>query len=329
MNNTAALSPLSEQLSKGAEILPHNLVALRHLANTLPIHKQKKIFNDLAGVHSSNIRGRGVDFSEVRSYQAGDDIRTMDWRVTARTGLPHIKVFREERERPVIVVADLRSSMFFGTRHALKSVLCADLAALFAWSALNNGDRIGALLFDEQKEIDLRAKSGRKQVMHLLHNLSEFNASGSQQKTDEDSGQEQQSQQQRFAQICRHLRRICKPGSAIYFISDWLGFDKASEQQLFQLSRHNDVIALNLFDAMEQHLPPAGSYPLTDGQTKQQLNTYNQQQSAQHQVLFEQQQLELTNTMSKLGVPCISLAAHQDVMSNLRTGLGLTQRSRR
>ena len=114
-------------LSKGALISTDNLVAIRHLAKLLPIHKQKKVLNEMAGVHTSNLRGRGVDFSEVRSYQAGDDIRAMDWRVTARTQKPHIKVFREERERPIMVVCDLRSSMFFGTQHAFKSVLAADI----------------------------------------------------------------------------------------------------------------------------------------------------------------------------------------------------------
>ena len=127
----------SQGLSAGAEIKTDNLVALRHLANLLPIHKQKKVLNELSGVHTSNLRGRGVDFSEVRAYQPGDDIRAMDWRVTARTQKPHIKVFREERERPIMIVCDLRASMFFGTQYAFKSVLAADIASLFAWSALN------------------------------------------------------------------------------------------------------------------------------------------------------------------------------------------------
>ena len=161
-------------LSAGAEIKTDNLVAIRHIAKLLPIHKQKKVLNELAGIHTSNVRGRGVDFSEVRSYQPGDDIRAMDWRVTARNQKPHIKVFHEERERPIMIVCDLRSSMFFGTQYAFKSVLAADIASLFSWSALNNGDRFGALLFDNNREIDVRPKPGLKQVMHVLHALAEF-----------------------------------------------------------------------------------------------------------------------------------------------------------
>lgn len=318
MSASKTLSPLTEKLSKGAEILPQNLVALRHLSSLLPIHKQKKIFNDLAGVHTSNIRGRGVDFSEVRGYQAGDDIRTMDWRVTARTGQAHIKVFREERERPVIIVADMRSSMFFGTKHALKSVLCADLAALFSWSALDNGDRIGALLFNDTDEVDLRPKSGRKQVMHLLHELSEFKPQPSSEPTVE-------PRSERFAQMCRHLRRVTKPGSAIYFISDWSGFDEESERQLYQLSRHNDVIALNVYDSMEAELPPPGSYPLTDGVNKHVLQTFNQQQRNHHQQIFQQHLDNLKSKTLKLAIPCLSLTANGNVMTELRQGLGLTQ----
>ncbi|MCD8530481.1 MAG: DUF58 domain-containing protein [Saccharospirillaceae bacterium] len=105
--------------SAGAEILPANLVQLRTLARQLPLHQQKKVLNDLTGSHASAIRGRGLDYAEVREYQPGDDIRAMDWRVTARTGDAHIKVFREEKERPVLLVCDLRANMRFGSRRAL------------------------------------------------------------------------------------------------------------------------------------------------------------------------------------------------------------------
>lgn len=302
------------QLSAGAIITSDNLVAMRHLANQLPLHKQKKVLNDLAGVHTSNIRGRGVDFSEVRAYQAGDDIRAMDWRVTARNQKPHIKIFREERERPIMLVCDLRSSMFFGTRHAFKSVLAADLTALFAWSAMNNGDRIGALLFDNHRELDLRPKPGRKQVMHLLHELTRFEAV----QTPAEPG--------RLAQMLRHLRRVCKPGSAIYLVSDWHGFDYDCEAQLYQLTRHNDVSAIKIHDRLEAQLPPPGSYPLTDGQQRIQLESYSAQQRETHQHNFDQQKQQLASRLLKLGIPLLNLCANDDVIPLLRSGFGLAPR---
>jgi uncharacterized protein (DUF58 family) len=311
----------SGRLSKGALISPHNLISIRHLANLLPIHKQKKVLNEMAGIHTSNLRGRGVDFSEVRSYQPGDDIRAMDWRVTARTQKPHIKVFREERERPVMVVCDLRSSMFFGTQHAFKSVLAADIVSLFSWSALNNGDRIGALLFDDGHETDIRPKPGRKQVMHVLHELSQFKA------LSENSTKSNaiKSSASRLADMCRHTRRVTRPGSTIYFISDWHDFDADCERQLHQISKHNDVVAINIFDAFEQNILPLGSYPLTDGEQHLKLECYSKFQGLEHQQAFERRQQTLKQRTLKLGIPLISLQAQDDIITTLRQGLGLSQ----
>ncbi|MEH6450715.1 MAG: DUF58 domain-containing protein [Oleispira sp.] len=309
-------------LSKGALINTDNLVAIRHLAKLLPIHKQKKVLNEMAGVHTSNLRGRGVDFSEVRSYQPGDDIRAMDWRVTARTQKPHIKVFREERERPIMVVCDLRSSMFFGTQHAFKSVLAADICSLFSWSALNNGDRIGALLFDDNHETDIRPKPGRKQVMHVLHELSLFKQ---QQDRDEQTPNDATATTSRLADMLRHTRRVTRPGSTIYLISDWQDFDLDCERQLHQISKHNDVVAINIFDAFEENILPLGSYPLTDGKQRLQLECYSKTQGLEHQHAFEQRQQDLKQRTLKLGIPLISLQAQNDIITELRKGLGLSQ----
>ena len=309
----------SSGLSKGALISTDNLVAIRHLAKLLPIHKQKKVLNEMAGVHTSNLRGRGVDFSEVRGYQAGDDIRAMDWRVTARTQTPHIKVFREERERPVMVVCDLRSSMFFGTQHAFKSVLAADITSLLSWSALNNGDRIGALLFDDYHETDIRPKPGRKQVMHVLHELSQFKPAPA------NTTAITNATTSRLADMCRHTRRVSRPGSTIYFISDWQDFDTDCERQLHQISKHNDVVAINIFDAFEENILPLGSYPLTDGKQRLQLECYSKAQGLEHQQAFQQRQQELKQRTLKLGVPLINLQAQNDIITELRKGLGLSQ----
>lgn len=309
-------------LSKGALINTDNLVVIRHLAKLLPIHKQKKVLNEMAGVHTSNLRGRGVDFSEVRSYQPGDDIRAMDWRVTARTQKPHIKVFREERERPIMVVCDLRSSMFFGTQHAFKSVLAADICSLFSWSALNNGDRIGALLFDDNHETDIRPKPGRKQVMHVLHELSQFKQL---QDRIEQVPNNSTATSSRLADMLRHTRRVTRPGSTIYLISDWQDFDLDCERQLHQISKHNDVVAINIFDAFEENILPLGSYPLTDGKQRLQLECYSKSQGLEHQQAFEQRQQDLKQRTLKLGIPLISLQAQHDIITELRKGLGLSQ----
>ena len=303
--------------SAGAEILPANLVQLRTLARQLPLHKQKKVLNDLAGSHASAIRGRGLDYAEVREYQAGDDIRAMDWRVTARTGDAHIKVFREEKERPILLVCDLRANMRFGSRRALKQVLAADLTALFAWAALEHGDRIGALLFNDEQETDLRPKTGRKQVLQLLNELTTMAPSAS------------ADPQQRMQQICRHLRRIARPGSAVYFISDWTGFDADCEQQLHAVTRHCDLVAVHISDPLEAELPPPGLYSLSDGQQRLALDSTTSRQREEYQQAFSLRMNSLQQQLQRLKVPLIALStSNADPLPALRQGLGLGMLSR-
>ena len=152
-----------------------DLIALRFPARQLKLTRRNRALNALAGPNKSNFRGRGIDFEEVRNYQAGDDIRTIDWRVTARTGAAHTKLFREERERPVLVVVDQRNGMFFGSRHCFKSVLAAQLASLVAWSALDSGDRVGGLVFNGREHRDIRPRRSRRTALALLSQVVDYN----------------------------------------------------------------------------------------------------------------------------------------------------------
>ena len=148
-----------------------DLLAWRQHAAAVDLSSRRRVLTDLAGTHLSGFRGRGMEFEEHRVYQPGDEVRSMDWRVTARTGEPHIRLYREERERPVILVADLRATMQFGTRGCFKSVLAARALALCAWSAMANGDRVGGLVLDGQREQQLRSAGGRRGVLQLMHAL--------------------------------------------------------------------------------------------------------------------------------------------------------------
>lgn len=306
-----AVNRTESVFSLGAEIRPQQLVGLRTLAPLLPLHKQKKVLNDLAGTHASAIRGRGIDYAEVRAYQPGDDIRSMDWRVTARTGDAHIKVFREEKERPVILVCDLRSHMQFATRRVFKSVLAADVCALLAWAAMEHGDRIGALLFTNNHETDLRPKPGRRQVLQILNSLS---AQSNSDTTDSD----------RMAQMCRHLRRVVRPGSAVYFISDFHGFDDDCERQLYNVTQHSDLVCIRLSDPMDAELPPPGRYSIRQGEQKQMLNTADQSIRDNYRNSWQQRSQHLKAQMNRLRVPLIDLStANDDPLTVLRSGLGI------
>jgi uncharacterized protein (DUF58 family) len=218
----------------------------------------------MAGAYRSRFRGRGVDFLESRNYQPGDDIRNMDWRVTARTGRAHTKVFQEERERPVLVVMDASPSLYFGTRRMLKSVAAGHMAAAVAWSAVRRGDRIGGFLFAPGKHLEIRPAGGRRGAMRMIQSLVNWL------QPDTDSGPEQE--QEPLSTALERVRHTVRPGSLVIVISDFFSLDEESNRHLSRLRQHNDVIGCQVMDEAEHRLP-AGRYPISDGEVSSVLDT--------------------------------------------------------
>jgi uncharacterized protein (DUF58 family) len=209
-----------------------------------------------AGSRLTRLRGRGIDFAEVRPYQPGDDVRSIDWRVTARKAKVHTKVFREERERPTLVAVDQRHAMYFGSRVRLKSVAAAEAAALLAWHAVDAGDRVGGLVFDDVHETLVRPRRDPRTVVHLLGVLARATAALA-------GGRPSAAPASAEVSLNRaldHLLRAARTGYRIYLLSDFAGLDAAATRRLARLGRHNSVVAVHLFDALEAELPPPGRY---------------------------------------------------------------------
>lgn len=248
----------------GIELTAAELIALRPRCSALMLPMHRPAASALAGAYRSRFRGRGVDFVESRNYQPGDDIRNMDWRVTARTGRAHTKVFQEERERPVLVVLDASSSLFFGTRRRLKSVAAGHLAASIAWTAVKRGDRVGGFFFAGDQHLELRPAGGRRGAMRMVQGLVEWldparAAQG-------DTGSEPMSV------ALQRVRHAVRPGSLVVIISDYFHLDEDSHRHLSRLRQHNDVVGCQILDPSEEDLPP-GRYPITDGQQMSLLDT--------------------------------------------------------
>lgn len=243
------------------------LIALRPRCHALRLPMNQPAASALAGAYRSRFRGRGVDFLESRNYQPGDDIRNMDWRVTARTGRPHTKVFQEERERPVIVVVDASPSLFFGTRKRLKSVAAGELCAAIAWAAVRRGDRIGGFLFAPGKHLELRPAGGRRGAMRVIQGLVDWlNPERSDGETASDAGGES------LSAVLERVRHTARPGSLIIIISDFFGLDEDCHRHLSRLRQHNDIIGCQVVDPAEEHLP-RGRFPITDGENASVLDT--------------------------------------------------------
>ncbi|CAA0098904.1 putative protein [Halioglobus japonicus] len=304
--------------ARGAYTQLNELIALRFPAKQLKLGRRNRALSNLAGPIKSNFRGRGIDFEEVRSYQPGDDIRTIDWRVTARTGNAHTKLFREERERPVLVVVDQRNSMFFGSSHCFKSVLAGHLASLLAWSALNGGDRVGGLVFNEDGHQEIRPRRSRKTVLTLLSQISSYNSSlplSCENETDS------------FAHMLSNLRRIARPGSSLFLISDFRGAsEEGAREHLFELAKHTELTALACSDPLESELPRAGTYAVTNGRERSELDTGIRQLRDSYRLRQQQQQELLSNDLIRLGVPLLQASTHLPPFKLLQTYFGETRR---
>jgi uncharacterized protein (DUF58 family) len=199
----------------------------------------------------SRFRGRGVDYVESRAYQPGDDIRQMDWRVTARTGRPHTKLFQEEREQSILLIIDANPGLRFGTRVRFKSVQAARTAALVAWAAVQGGDRIGALGFGPGLNAEVKPGGGPRGALRVLRALAEWDAITS-------SG----GAVVPLSQALRRAHRLARPGSRALLLTDGFAADAAAESSLALLAEHCDVAALILCDPLERHAPPPARYAL-------------------------------------------------------------------
>jgi uncharacterized protein (DUF58 family) len=304
--------------ARGARTAIDELIALRFPARQLRLSRRSRALSTLAGPNKSNFRGRGIDFEEVRSYQPGDDIRTIDWRVTARTGQAHTKLFREERERPVLVAVDQRPGMFFGSSHCFKSVLAAQLASLVAWSALDGGDRVGGLVFNGAMHREIRPRRSRKTVLALLSHIADFN---------NDLPPAREVQAGNFAETLANLRRIARPGTSLFLISDFSGAaGEHAREHLFQLAQHTEITAIACFDPLECELPPAGRYAVTDGLDRSELDTADRALRAAYRQHFAERMGQLSLELQRLGVPLLRASTDQPPFALLQRFYGETRR---
>lgn len=308
MSDQQPASSLPGALPANVAAATADLVRLRHAARDLTLFPRLPPRAVSAGGHQSRFRGRGMDFDEVRPYQPGDDIRTIDWRVTARTTQTHTKVFREERERPVIVVVDLRQTMFFGTKKA-KSVAACEVAAALAWAGFNAGDRVGGLVFAPDQQRDIRARRSHHSVLQLIRILSDSSAALIKRRPDRFS----------LTQIFEDTRRIAHPGAAIVFISDFHDFDRDAERHLFELARHSDLTLCHIYDDLDVRLPPPGSYPVINGGHRFTLNTRNARVREAFELSKQKQFKTLQQATTRLRAAYLQVRAGDDVMPLLQS----------
>lgn len=271
----------------GLQVTAQELIGLRHRARNLVFCSKRPVSSVIAGAHVSRFRGRGVDFLESRHYIVGDDIRNLDWKVTARTGKPHTKVFQEERERPIITLLDLNPSMYFGTRRRLKVVQAARLAATIGWATIRRGDRIGGLIYSGNTHHEVKPAGGRRGALRFISLITRW----AEAYTPVDFTHHSEG----LAAALKRLRRIARPGSLIFLVSDFYAANEGCERHLAYLRKHNDVIACQVLDAIETQPPPPAAYPVSDGVSSALLDLSGA--GRERYVEFFQRQSERVKTM--------------------------------
>lgn len=294
----------------GVRISLEALTHLHHLARRLQLSCNNKVFTQQAGDYLSQHRGRGMDFEEVRHYQPGDDIRTMDWRVTARTGKPHTKIFHEEKERPILLVVDFSPTMFFATRGAFKSVIGAQAAALLAWSGCQHGDRVGGIVFSGETFHEFRPKTKKQGVLPLLKALS---AATEQLPTQQNNS---------FEKALYQTRHVAKPGSLVIVISDFFNLTETAQQHLGSLKQHCELINCWITDPIEFSPPPAGRYTITDGQAIMTIDTRQEKFCQEYQALFQKHHNTLQETVIRYRIPLVKLSTDSNVSQCLQQYFG-------
>ena len=275
------------------------MIDMRLSAGKLSLHG-KKINAQQSGAYLSAFRGRGMEFDESRSYQPGDDVRNMDWKVMARTGTAHTKIFREERERPVLLWVDYREPMFFATHGVFKSVVASRAATALAWASLQQGDKLGGLVFSDYEHSELRPQGGKSGVLHFIKLLdqAQHNRQNEQVLVDAD-------------QALLRLRRVTHPGSLIFLLSDFRAMGEKAEKHIMQLSRHNDLVMFFIYDELEKTLPPDGHYLARHGD-KNLMFSSSKQKRLDYRKQFDLRVNRLQDFANRNRIHLLSCSTEQD-----------------
>ena len=293
----------------GVRVSLAELIDIRHRLREVQLFSTPSRRSPLIGLHRSKLRGRGIDFDQVRIYQAGDDVRTIDWRVTARTQEPHTKLFHEERERPVFLLVEQSRSLFFGSGPQLKSVLAAQAAALFGWAALSHNDRIGGLVFGDGEHHEVRPRRSKQSLLQVLNRLVGANHA---------LHADMPAPQGTFGPALRRAREVLRPGSLLVVICDERALSEAAEQQLTLLARHIDLILLPLSDPLDHALPAAGLLRFAENHAVLELDTYDSELRHAYRELGEARQQRWRNAAQKMRAMLLPLSTQTDPLDQLR-----------
>jgi len=305
----------SSHQTDGVYVQLDELAKLQHKASGFSFLPKQPIHSVLSGRHTSKLRGRGLNFEELRNYVPGDDTRHIDWKVTARTRTPYVRVYTEEKDRTVWLLVDQRVSMFFGSAKRMKSVVAAEVAALSAWRVLSVGDRVGALVFNDSDISVIPPHRSRERVMQILKQVVDKNHALNADpglKPDPDKLNEALKQ---VSLMARHDCLVC-------LITDGDGLNTESRKHITRLAEHNDVLTAFIYDPLEKDMPAAGRLRFADGEGQLEADTSNKKLRRSFQNEFEQRLEWMQSASRRFSIPLLPLHTASPVSEQIRAVLG-------
>ncbi len=286
------------------------LVGLRHYVQHIELFSTPLQRSSLLGLHRSRLRGRGMNFDQVRAYQSGDDSRSIDWRVTARTGEVHTKVFHEERERPTFIIAEQSLHLFFASTGCFKSVLAAQVASIFAWASLQHNDRVGGLVFDDNSVTHTPAHRNQHSVLHFIQALANANQRLQPSIT--------QALSNPLIEALQQAHRLTRTGSLIILICNERHLNDENSQLLRRLATQAELILLPISDPLEHALPSMGPAQFALAQSSVSIDTHNPILRQQWQDKGAAYQAAWQSLAQQLGAPLLPLTTQQGALQQLQ-----------
>ncbi|SFV63694.1 hypothetical protein PA3071 [hydrothermal vent metagenome] len=271
-----------------------------------------KIRAPLSGHKHSSIKGRGIDFSEVREYQFGDDIRSIDWKVSARTNKTHTKIYQEEKERPIMLCVDLGFSMRFASTKAFKSVIASHFSSLIAWASFHHKDRVGAIIFNGKSHLECRPKGGKQGVQSIIKSLVQLHEkkNTAPNKNDLDNA-------------LLRLKKVIHPGTMIVIVSDFQNFSENTRSLCRQLMKHNDIIFTFVYDELEKNAPKSNHYLISNGEKTTTLNTTQKSLKIEYEQLFKKRFDNIKQFSKQLKTTFIPIKTNDNLVDKINKHLSI------
>jgi len=299
----------------GVYVQLDELVKLQHQASGFSFLPKQPIHGILSGRHAAKLRGRGLNFEELRNYLPGDDTRHIDWKVTARTRTPYVRIYTEEKDRTVWLLIDQRVSMFFGSKMRMKSVVAAEVAAISAWRVLSVGDRVGALIFNDSDICVVPPHRSRDRVMQILKQVVDKNqALSADPGLKPDPGKLNEALKQ-VSLLARHDCLVC-------LITDGEGLNSETRKHITRLSEHNDVLTAFIYDPLEQEMPAVGRLRFADGEGQLEADTSSRKLRKAFRNEFERKLEWMQSASRRFSIPLLPLHTSSPVPEQIRDLLG-------